>query len=271
DVAFVAVGFNPTNESEGFDRTFELPFGQDQLIEAVTAANQKTIVSITAGGNVDMHRWLDHVPVLLHNWYPGQEGGRAMAQILLGRHDPEGHLPVSFERTWAENPVHDSYYPAPTPAGQTPHVEYKEGVFVGYRYYLSNDKKPLFPFGFGLSYTTFSFSNLKVETATGQEPYAYTVSFDVSNSGQREGATVAQVYVGDPSAKVKRPEKELKGFEKVRLAPNETKHVTLELDKRSFAYWSDANKGWQVDPGQFTVFVGDASDHTPLTQNIDVR
>ena len=271
DVAFVAVGFNPTNESEGFDRTFELPFGQDQLIEAVTAANQKTIVSITAGGNVDMHRWLDHVPVLLHNWYSGQEGGRAMAQILLGRHDPEGHLPVSFERTWAENPVHDSYYPAPTPAGQTPHVEYKEGVFVGYRYYLSNDKKPLFPFGFGLSYTTFSFSNLKVETATGQEPYAYTVSFDVSNSGQREGATVAQVYVGDPSAKVKRPEKELKGFEKVRLAPNETKHVTLELDKRSFAYWSDANKGWQVDPGQFTVFVGDASDHTPLTQNIDVR
>jgi beta-glucosidase len=271
DVAFVAVGFNPANESEGFDRTFELPFGQDQLIEAVTAANQKTIVSITAGGNVDMHRWLDHVPVLLHNWYPGQEGGRAMAQILLGRHDPEGHLPVSFERSWAENPVHDSYYPAPAPAGQTPHVEYKEGVFVGYRYYLSNDKKPLFPFGFGLSYTTFSFSNLKVETATRQEPYAYTVSFDVSNTGQREGATVAQVYVGDPSAKVKRPEKELKGFEKVRLAPNETKHVTLELDKRSFAYWSDANKGWQVDPGQFTVFVGDASDHTPLTQNIDVR
>ncbi|HKR27229.1 MAG TPA: glycoside hydrolase family 3 C-terminal domain-containing protein [Acidobacteriaceae bacterium] len=271
DVVFVAVGFNPSNESEGFDRTFELPFGQDQLIEAVAQANPKTIVSITAGGNVDMHRWLDHVPVLLHNWYPGQEGGRAMAQILMGRHDPEGHLPVSFERSWAENPVHDSYYPPPTPAGQTPHVEYKEGVFVGYRYYTTEDKKPLFPFGFGLSYTSFSFSNLKVEPSSGEGQYAYTVSFDVANSGQREGATVAQVYVGDPSAKVKRPAKELKGFEKVRLAPNETKHVTVALDQRSFAYWSDAKNGWQVDPGQFTIFVGDASDHTPLTQNVDVR
>ena len=271
DVVFVAVGFNPSNESEGFDRTFELPFGQDQLIEAVAQANPKNIVSITAGGNVDMHRWLDRVPALLHNWYPGQEGGRAMAQILIGRHDPEGHLPVSFERSWAENPVHDSYYPAPTPAGQAPHVEYKEGVFVGYRYYTTYDKKPLFPFGFGLSYTSFSFSNLKVAPPAGEGQYAYTVSFDVTNSGQREGATVAQVYVGDPSAKVKRPAKELKGFEKVRLAPNDTKHVTVALDQRSFAYWSDAKKGWQVDPGQFTIFVGDASDHTPLTQNVDVR
>lgn len=271
DVAFVAVGFNPSNESEGFDRTFELPFGQDQLIEAVAQANPKTIVSITAGGNVDMHRWLAHVPVLLHNWYPGQEGGRAMAQILMGRHDPEGHLPVSFERSWAENPVHDTYYPASTAAGQTPHVEYKEGVFLGYRYYTTYDKKPLFPFGYGLSYTTFSFSNLKVDAPTGEDKYAYTVSFDVTNTGHRDGATVAQVYIGDPSAKVKRPAKELKGFEKVRLAPNETKHVTVALDERSFAYWSDAKKGWQVDPGQFTIFAGDASDHTPLVQNTDVR
>lgn len=276
DVVFVAVGFNPSNESEGFDRTFELPFGQDQLIEAVAEANPKTIVSITAGGNVDMHRWLDHVPVLLHNWYPGQEGGRAMAQILMGRHDPEGHLPVSFERSWAENPVHDNYYPAPTSAGQTPHVEYKEGVFLGYRYYTTYDKKPLFPFGFGLSYTTFSFSNLRVVGAlefSGDAPpdRKVVVNFDVTNTGQREGATVAQVYVGDPSAKVKRPAKELKAFQKVRLTPNETKHVTVELDQRSFAYWSDAKKGWEVDPGQFTIFVGDASDHTPLTQNVDVQ
>src|SRR6185312_13896549 len=146
DVVFVAVGFDASNESEGFDRTYELPFGQDQLIEALAQANPHTIVSLTAGGNVDMHRWLDKVPVLLHNWYPGQEGGRAMAQILTGRHDPEGHLPVSFEKSWDENPVHESYDPAPTAPGQTPHVEYKEGVFLGYRYYTTNDKKPLFPF-----------------------------------------------------------------------------------------------------------------------------
>jgi beta-glucosidase len=167
--------------------------------------------------------------------------------------------------------VHDSYYPASTTPGQTPHVEYKEGAFLGYRYYTTYDKKPLFPFGFGLSYTTFSFSNLKVDAPEGGNHYGYRVSFDVSNTGQHEGATVAQVYVGDPSAKVKRPAKELKGFEKVRLAANETKHVTVTLDERSFAYWSDAKKGWQVDPGAFTVFVGDASDRTPLQQSVTVQ
>ena len=271
DVTFVAVGFNPSEESEGFDRSFELPFGQDELIQAVAQANPHTIVTITAGGNVDMHRWLSNVPALLHNWYPGQEGGRAMAQILLGQHAPEGHLPVSLERSWAENPVHDNYYAAPVPKGQTPHVEYKEGVFVGYRYYTTYDKKPLFPFGFGLSYTTFSFSNLSVSPQQASAEGPVTVSFDVTNTGQREGATVAQVYVGDPSAQVKRPAKELKGFEKVRLAANETKHITVSLDRRSLAYWSDQKNGWQVDPGQFVVFVGDSSENTPLTQNFQVQ
>jgi beta-glucosidase len=271
DAVVVAVGFNPSEESEGFDRSFELPFGQDELIEAVAHANPHTIVTITAGGNVDMHHWLADVPALLHNWYPGQEGGRALAQILLGRHSPEGHLPVSFERSWAENPVHDSYYAAPVPQGQTPHVQYKEGVFVGYRYYTSSDKKPLFPFGFGLSYTTFSFANLSVTPQQVSAGGPVTVSFDVTNTGSREGATVAQLYVGDPSAKVKRPVKELKGFEKVRLAPNQSKHVTVTLDRRSLAYWSDEKNGWQVDPGRFVVFVGDSSEDTPLTQAFQVQ
>lgn len=256
------------------DRTFALPFGQDELIEAVSQANPHTIVTITAGGSVDMHAWLDHVPVLLQNWYPGQEGGSALAEILLGEHSPEGHLPVSFETSWDQNPTHDSYYPAPVEKGQTPHVFYKEGVFLGYRYYTTYDVKPEFPFGFGLSYTAFSFSNLKVSRAaindSGKESAGYTVSFDVANTGHREGATVAQVYVGDPSAKVKRPLKELKGFEKVRLGPGETRHVSVTLNRRAFAYWSDEKNGWQVDPGRFTVFVGDSSEHTPLTQDFRV-
>ena len=235
DAALVVVGFDPSTESEGFDRSFQLPFGQDELIQTVSQANPHTIVSITAGGNVDMHRWLSGVPALLHNWYPGQEGGRALAQILTGQHSPEGHLPVSFERSWDENPVHDSYYAAPVPKGQTPHVAYKEGVFVGYRYYTTYDKQPLFPFGFGLSYTTFAFSNLKVSPASATSDGSITISFDVTNAGQREGATVAQVYVGDPTAKVKRPSKELKGFEKVRLGPGDTHHVSIALDHRSLA------------------------------------
>jgi beta-glucosidase len=271
DAAIVAVGFDPSTESEGFDRTYELPFGQDQLIQAVSKANPHTIVTITAGGNVDMHRWLDGIPALLHNWYPGQEGGRALAQILTGQHSPEGHLPVSFERSWDQNPVHDNYYAPPVPKGQTPHVAYKEGVFLGYRYYTTYDKKPLFPFGFGLSYTTFSFSNLKVSPESATADGDVTVSFDVTNTGQREGATVAQLYVGDPSAQVKRPVRELKGFEKVRLGPGDSHHVSIALSRRSFAYWSEEKKGWQVDPGKFVVFVGDSSENTPLTQDFTVQ
>ena len=275
DAVVVAVGFNPSEESEGQDRSFALPFGQDELIEAVAHSNPHTIVTITAGGNVDMHRWLADVPALLHNWYPGQEGGRALEQILFGEHDPEGHLPVSFERSWDQNPVHDSYYPAPAAPGETPHVFYKEGVFVGYRYYTTYNVQPLFPFGFGLSYTTFSFSHLSVSPATGSgdNPLAgdYTVSFDVTNAGHRQGATVAQVYVGDPSAKVKRPAKELKGFEKVSLEPGETKHVSVTLNHRAFAYWSDDKNDWEVDPGRFVVYVGDSSANTPLTQDFQVQ
>jgi beta-glucosidase len=271
DAAVVAVGFDPSTESEGFDRTFELPFGQDQLIQAVSQANPHTIVSITAGGGVDMHRWLSGVPALLHNWYPGQEGGRAIAEILTGKHSPEGHLPISLERSWEENPVHDNYYAPLVPKGQTPHVSYKEGVFLGYRYYTSNDKKPLFPFGFGLSYTTFSFSNLKVSPLQARGDGTITVSFDVANTGQRAAATVAQVYVGDPSATVKRPVKELKGFEKVRLGPGDTHHVSITLNRRSLAYWSEQRKGWQVDPGKFIVFVGDSSENTPLTQDFQIQ
>jgi beta-glucosidase len=271
DAVVVAVGFDSSTESEGYDRSFQLPFGQDQLIQAVTQANPHTIVSITAGGNVDMHRWLSGVPALLHNWYPGQEGGHALAEVITGLHSPEGHLPVSFERSWDENPVHDNYYAPPVPRGQTPHVAYKEGVFVGYRYYTSFDKKPLFPFGFGLSYTTFSFSNLKVSPEQASADGNITVSFDVTNTGQHEGATVAQIYVGNPSAKVKRPVKELKGFEKVRLAPGDTHHVSVALDRRALAYWSIDKNGWQVDPGGFVVFVGDSSENTPLTQDFKVQ
>jgi beta-glucosidase len=294
DAAVVAVGYDPSEESEGFDRTYVLPFGQDQLIQAVAHANPHTIVTITAGGNVDMHRWLDDVPALLHNWYPGQEGGRALAEILTGEHDPEGHLPISLARSWEQNPVHDSYYPAPPNPDEmakmpfsegvflgcpyyspcrTPNVFYKEGVFLGYRYYTTYNVQPLFPFGFGLSYTTFAFSHLSVApsgSGVAGQAQAYTVSFDVTNSGSRAGADVAQLYVGDPSARVKRPAKELKGFEKVRLAPGQTQHVTVALERRSFAYWSDAKNNWQVDPGRFIIYVGDSSEHTPLTESLQV-
>ena len=161
DAVIICVGFDPKTESEGFDRTFRLPAGQDELIRQISAVNKNTIVVITAGGNVEMTQWVDRVPAILHAWYPGQEGGTALAQILFGDYSPSGKLPVSFERRWEDNPTFHSYYPA---KGES-RVQYSEGVLVGYRYFDRAETKPLFAFGQGLSYTTFSYSGLTVTPA----------------------------------------------------------------------------------------------------------
>ena len=154
DVVVVAAGFDQDTESEGADRTFYLPPGQDELIQEMAAANKKTIVVMTSGGSVDMLRWVDRVPALLEAWYSGQQGGTALAEVLFGDVNPSGRLPVTFERRWEDNPTHDSYYPD----GNTKRVAYKEGVFVGYRGYEHAGTKPLFPFGFGLSYSSFKYN-----------------------------------------------------------------------------------------------------------------
>ena len=284
DVAIVAVGFSPSTESEGADRTFSLPWGQDALIEAVAGANKRTIVTLTGGGGMDTRRWIDKVPALLHLYYPGQEGGTAVAEILFGRRNPEGKLPVSFDRAWEDNPSYPYYYPIPgadtslhvtETDGHTvdyviPHVKYDDKLMVGYRYWTTTGKHPLFPFGFGLSYTTFSFSKLVVP-ASAASGSTVSVAFDVTNTGKVAGAEVAQLYVSDPSAEVSRPERELKGFEKVRLAPGETKHVTVSLDARAFSYWDEDSHGWKIDPGKFTILVGDSSENTPLHGDIRLK
>jgi beta-glucosidase len=284
DVAIVAVGFNAGSEGEGHDRTFTLPWGQDALIEQVAAANPHTIVVAMGGGGFDTSRWLDKAPVLLHTYYPGQEGGAAVAQILFGQHDPEGKLPVTFDHSWDENPSAKWYYGDPAAnttlhtigANGKPlettveHIEYGDKLMVGYRYWTTTGKHPLFPFGFGLSYTTFGFANLQAP-ATAASGSTVPVSFDVTNTGSVAGAEVAQLYVSDPSAKVDRPERELKGFQKVRLNPGETQHVTLSLDARAFSYWDEADHKWTIDPGKFVLRVGDSSENTPLSAEIDLQ
>ena len=284
DVVVLAIGFNNSTESEGLDRTFALPWGQDALVDAVTAANPHTIVTFIGGGAFDAGRWIDKVPALLHAYYPGQEGGTAVAEVLFGKRNPEGKLPVSFDRSWDESPSAQFYYPikgADTSLHVTendhppvdyviPHVKYDDKLMVGYRYWTTTGKHPLFPFGFGLSYTTFSFSKLSVP-ATAASGSQIAVSFDVTNTGKTAGAEVAQLYVSDPSAKAKRPDRELKGFEKVRLAPGETKHVTLNLDVRAFSYWDDAAHKWTVDPGKFIILVGDSSENTPLHADLTLN
>jgi beta-glucosidase len=259
DVVVVAVGFDPDSESEGGDRSFHLLPGQDELIRAMAAANKNTIVVVTSGGSFDATGWLDQVPALLEAWYPGQEGGGALADLLLGVVNPSGRLPITFERRAEDNPTYDSYYPAPG----TKRVEYKEGVFVGYRGYEKNATKPLFPFGYGLSYTTFRYANLAVKPAAGAAGN-YEVSFDVTNTGSRAGADVAQVYVGDPHAKVPRPPKELKGFAKVSLAPGETKRASVTLNPRAFSYYDVSAKAWRAGPGPFDILVGRSSEQIEL-------
>lgn len=265
DAVVVSVGFDPTSEREGMDRSFALPWGQDLLIQSMVQENKNTIVTLTGGGNVDMRSWLAKVPALLHNWYPGQEGGTALSEILFGQRSPEGHLPVTFERSWEENPVHDTYYPSSVSADRTAHVKYAEGVFVGYRYYTTHRHQALFPFGYGLSYTSFAFKNLNISPGLATKHGDVTVSFDVTNTGKCTGAAVAQVYIGDPSATIKRPAKELKGFRKVRLAPGDEQHVSIILDWRAFAYWSPSKNDWRIDSGNFDIFVGDSAEDTPLT------
>jgi beta-glucosidase len=266
DVVVVAAGFSAASESEGGDRTFALPYGQDELIQAMAAANKKIIVAVTSGGNVDSNAWLDRVPVLLETWYGGQDGGQALAEILLGQVNPSGHLPATFEQHAEDNPTFANYYPEPG----TKRVVYKEGIFVGYRGYDHNHVKPLFPFGYGLSYTTFKFANLAVSPESAGANPQVTVTFDVTNTGSRKGAEVAQVYVSANNTKIERPDRELKGFERVLLEPGETKHVAVTLDARAFAYWSADDKKWTIDPGKVTVHVGDSVEDTPLTGSVEL-
>jgi beta-glucosidase len=256
DAVVLAVGFNPQSEAEGWDRTFELPPGQNELIQKVAAKNKNVVVVITSGGGVDMTPWLDKVSGVVEAWYSGQEGGTALAEILTGDVNPSGHLPATFERRWEDNPTHDSYYPA---AG-TNKVQYKEGIFVGYRGYEHNHAKPLFPFGYGLSYTTFKYSNLVADE--------HNVSFDVTNTGSRAGDAVPQVYIAPEQSSVPRPSKELKGFSRVLLRPGETKTVKIPLNGRSFAYW--AGNEWKVEKGDYDVLVGSTSDQIELQGKVTV-
>ncbi|MBV9850744.1 MAG: glycoside hydrolase family 3 C-terminal domain-containing protein [Armatimonadetes bacterium] len=269
DVAVVAVGFDDQIETEGSDREFALPPGQDALIRAVAAANRRTIVVVTSGGSVDVTPWLDRVPGLVEVWYPGQEGGTALAEALLGDVDPSGRLPISWERRLEDNPSDTNYYY--TQPG-TNKIEYREGIFVGYRGYEHNQVQPLFPFGYGLSYTTFRYANLSVTPqrgGTGPGPH-YMVSFDVTNTGRRAGADVAQVYVADTHATVPRPPKELKGFARVELRPGQTRHVQVPLSGRAFTYYDVNAKQWHADPGEFTVLVGRSSERAELRGKVSL-
>ena len=265
DVAIVNVGFNESSERESNDRPFELPEYQDSLIQCVVKANPNTIVVLNAGGNVDMTKWIDKVPSLLHIWYAGQEGGTAIAEILFGKTNPSGKLPVSFERKWEDNPAYPYYYD-----DGDKRVYYKEGLFMGYRYYDVSPVKPLFPFGYGLSYTTFTYSGINVEPVKDAGELQYKVSFAITNEGDYDGAEVAQVYVRPIHPKVVRPFKELKGFTKPFIKKNESRKVEILLNKEAFSYFKEDLKDFDYDPGQYEILVGSSANDIHLRQIIEI-
>lgn len=266
ETAIVFVGRSGEWDTEGSDLTsIALPGRQDELVRAVAAANLRTIVVLQTGGPIEMP-WLDDVAAVLEAWYPGQEAGNAIADVLTGAAEPGGRLPQTFPIKWADHPAQSQdreVYP-----GLDGKVRYEEGVFIGYRHYERHGITLLFPFGFGLGYTSFALSDLDVDASRFEADAELTVSVTVENTGARPGSEVVQLYVSDPEASVARPARELKAFEKVFLGPGEKLRISLDLDARAFAFFSVEAKHWLVEPGIFVVRVAQNAADAGLTAEV---
>jgi beta-glucosidase len=245
-------------DAEGIDKpNMDMPFGQNELIKAVEAANPKTVVVLMGGGPIDMTQWVDQTKGIIQAWYPGMEGGTALAKILFGEVNPSGKLPVTFPKKLQDAPaIKLGEYP-----GDKTTVNYFDDIYVGYRYFDTYKVTPQFAFGHGLSYTTFAYSGLQVKPGA----KTATVTFTVKNTGSRAGAEVAQLYVKQEKLKLPRPDKELKGFDKVFLQPGESKRITLTLNENAFQYFNDRTNKWEMDPGVFDFLVGSSSRDIRLT------
>lgn len=264
-VAVVFAGLPDAYESEGYDRThMAMPACQNKLIEAVAAANANTVVVLHNGSPVEMP-WIDKVKGVLEAYLGGQAVGQAVVKILFGDVNPSGHLPETFPVKLSDNPSY-LYY-----GGEGNEADYREGIFVGYRYYDKKDMEVLFPFGYGLSYTTFACSNLRLSASEITDQETLTATVTVTNTGTCAGKTVVQLYVGDKVSSVLRPVRELKGFEKVALAPGESKDVSFVLDKRAFAYWNTELSDWHVETGEFTIEVGQSSRDMEVCGTVTVN
>ncbi len=249
--------FRPEKEGESVDRTYELPPGQEKMILAAVNLNPRTAVVLNAGGSVATASWIDKVPVLLDAFYPGQAGGAAVAEIIFGKTNPSGKLTFSWEKKWADSPAYGNY-PDKENGGKN---GYREGVLLGYRGFDTKNIAPLFPFGFGLSYTTFEYSAFSVSAdAAGN----MTATCTITNTGDRAGDEIAQLYITPPVAEVARPVHELKAFTRISLPPGTAKSVTLKVAKNDLAYWNPETKEWTVTPGSYTAQAGGSSRDLPL-------
>ena len=253
DVAIVMVG---DSESEGSDHAISLSGNQDALVSAVAGANRRTVVVVKSGSAVLMP-WVGQVPAVLEAWYPGEEDGNAVAGVLFGDFDPSGKLPITFPKQVADLPANTtSQYPsAPAPSGTVAQANYSEGLLMGYRSYDARGVAPLFPFGFGLAYTTYAYANLKITPGAN---HTATVEYDVTNTGTRVGGEVSEVYLSMPAG-AGEPPRVLAGFQKLHLNPGQTGHATVSLTARSFSHWDVGAHAWAVTAGTYQVMVGSSS------------
>ena len=263
--AVVFAGLPDAYESEGYDRShMRMPECQNRLIEAVAQANPNTVVVLHNGSPVEMP-WIGKVRAVLEAYLGGQAVGEAVVRVLFGDVNPCGHLPETFPLKLEDNPSY-LYY-----GGEGNKTEYREGIFVGYRYYDKKKMEVLYPFGYGLSYTTFEYSGLKLSSEKIRDTETLTATVTVRNTGSRAGKAVVQLYVGDTESTPIRPVRELKGFAKIALEPGESKEVLFTLDKRAFAYWNQQIRDWHVETGTFTIEVGASSRDLPLKGTVTVE
>lgn len=266
DVALIYAALPGFKESEGYDRPdLDLTPQQVALIKAVSAAQPQTVVILNNGSAVTMSEWIDGVAAVLEAWMMGQAGGGAIADVLFGAVNPSGKLAETFPLKLADTPAHINF------PGENGAVRYGEGLFIGYRYYDAKETPVLFPFGHGLSYTTFAYSNPRLSASEITDQDTLTVWVDVTNTGPVTGKEVAQVYVHDRQSSLRRPYKELKGFAKIALQPGETKTVTIALDFRAFAFYHPGYKEWIAEDGVFDILIGASAADIRLSQTVTLR
>ncbi len=268
DWVFVVVGLNHEegNDCENADRTsIELPIEQIELINRTVDNNPNTIVILVNGGPISMKGWIDRVPAIIEAWYAGMEGGRALADILFGDCNPSGKLPFSFPKDLLDSPAHKSNKTYPGNGK----VYYEEDILVGYRYYDKKQVEPLFPFGYGLSYTSFTYQNLTIDKKQTSDVEPLTISFELTNSGSRKGAEIVQLYIKDVESNVIVPEKELKRFKKIKLVPNESKVIKLNIKAEDLAFFDERQDSWIVEEGKFEILIGSSSQDIRLKETFE--
>ncbi len=258
NVVIACVGFGPKYEGEGVDRSYHLWGLQDRILRHVAKLNRRTIVVVNAGAGIGMASWIHKVAGLVYAWYPGENGNTAVAGIIFGKIDPSGRLPDTFSQHWRNEPAYGNF-----PAVHNV-IHFTSGIYTGYRWYDKKHIEPLYPFGFGLSYTTFTMSRLRVISTGAGRQRTFLVTAQVTNIGDMAGAEVAQLYIHPLVDRKNRCVQTLKGFARVNLQPGQCKSVRIQLDWRDFAYYDTADKDWQVPPGKYEIAVGSSSANEPL-------